>query len=279
MLGGRAVNPPPLLEARDLTVVFPRRRSAPVTALDGVCLDIQPGETLGVVGGSGCGKTTLGRALLGLQRLDAGEVRFAGESLGPVPPPGFRRRAQIVFQDPLGSLNPRLTVEATLAEVLSVCGVARPHRAGRISGLLEQVGLPDGVRSALPHALSGGQRQRVGIARALAVGPEFLVLDEPVSALDVSVQAQVLNLLLDLQRRLGLTYLFISHDLAVVRRMSDRIAVMQGGRVVERGSARELVLQARHPYTRTLLSASLSGPSGEVGAPGGGPPEDGGGGG
>ena len=248
----------PLLAASNLVVRFPRRRGEPVTALDGVSLRVAAGETLGVVGGSGCGKTTLGRVLLGLQRADAGEVRYRGELLGPVPPREFRRRAQIVFQDPLDSLNPRRTVEATLREVLAVAGVPRALRSERITDLLRQVGLHEAVRSALPHALSGGQRQRVGIARALAVGPEFLILDEPVSALDVSVQAQVLNLLLDLQERLGLTYLFISHDLAVVRRMSDRILVMEAGRVVERGSVQEVVLQARHPHTRTLLSASLS---------------------
>ncbi len=249
---------PPLLVASDLHVRFPTRRGGPVTALDGVSLEVVAGETLGVVGGSGSGKTTLGRVLLGLQPADAGEVRYRGESLGPVPTPEFRRRAQIVFQDPLDSLNPRRTVEATLGEVLGVAGVPRSRRSERITDLLGQVGLHEAVRPALPHALSGGQRQRVGIARALAVGPEFLILDEPVSALDVSVQAQVLNLLLDLQERLGLTYLFISHDLAVVRRMSDRILVMEAGRVVERGPAREVVLQARHPCTRALLAASLS---------------------
>ena len=249
---------PPLLDARDLVVRFPRRGGEPVTALDGVSLEVLPGETLGVVGGSGSGKTTLGRVLLGLQRADEGVVRYRGEVLSPVPPPSFRRRAQIVFQDPLDSLNPRRTVESTLLEVLTVSGVPRHDRSARISDLLAQVGLHEAVRGALPHALSGGQRQRVGIARALAVGPEFLVLDEPVSALDVSVQAQVLNLLLDLQEALGLTYLFVSHDLAVVQRMSDRILVMEAGRVVERGPAREVVLHARHPHTRRLLAASLS---------------------
>ena len=211
-----------------------------------------------MVGESGSGKTTLGRALLGLQRRDAGSVSYRGEPVaGPeVRQPGLRRRAQIVFQDPQGSLNPRLTVESVLREVLLVRGLPRGQADQEVAALLDRVGLSPDVATALPHALSGGQCQRVGIARALAMEPEFLILDEPVSALDVSVQARILNLLLDLQERLGLTYLFISHDMAVVRRMSDRILVLQGGRVVEAGPADRIVRAPSHPYTRALLAAA-----------------------
>ncbi|MEJ2539045.1 MAG: ATP-binding cassette domain-containing protein [Gemmatimonadota bacterium] len=256
-----------LLEARGLTVRFPGRRGASVLALDAVDLEIPPGTTLGVVGESGSGKTTLGRVLLGLQRRIAGSVRYGDVRIGPggEVPPGFRRRAQIVFQDPFGSLNPRLTVEQTLREVLTVTGKPRRDGSRTVRDLLGRVGLPGEVAPVLPHALSGGQLQRVAIARALAVQPEFLVLDEPVSALDVSVQARILNLLLDLQESMGLTYLFISHDLAVVRRVSDRILVMQEGRVVERGDPDSLARSPSHPYTRTLLAAALPWPPGELG--------------
>ena len=247
-----------LVEVRGLTVRFPSQRGGAVLALDGVDLEVFEGETLGVVGESGSGKTTLGRVLLGLQGREAGSVRYRGEAVqGPGRrQPGLRRRAQIVFQDPEGSLNPRLTVESALSEVLKVHGRSREAATEEVGRLLDRVGLSREVATAFPHALSGGQRQRVGIARALAVRPEFLVLDEPVSALDVSVQARILNLLLDLQDRLGLTYLFISHDMAVVRRMSDRILVLQGGRVVEAGPAGDIVAAPTHPYTRALLAAA-----------------------
>ena len=247
-----------LVEVRGLTVRFPGSRGAAVVALNGIDLEVHEGETLGVVGESGSGKTTLARALLGLQRRDAGSVSYRGEPVaGPeVRQPRLRRRAQIVFQDPEGSLNPRFTVEAALDEVLRFRGRTKEAAQKETARLLDRVGLSREVASALPHALSGGQRQRVGIARALAVEPEFLILDEPVSALDVSVQARILNLLLDLQEELGLTYLFISHDVAVVRRMSDRIAVLDGGRVVEVGTAAEIVAAPAHPYTRALLVAA-----------------------
>ena len=257
-----------LVEARGVTVRFPGSRGGSIVALDGVDLEIREGETLGLVGESGSGKSTLGRVLLGLEERDAGTVRYRGvEVAGPgVPQPELRRRAQIVFQDPLGSLNPRMRVRATLGEVLRVVGGrSREEEAEAVPALLDRVGLPAQVAAAFPHALSGGQRQRVGIARALAVEPEFLVLDEPVSALDVSVQARILNLLLDLQERMGLTYLFISHDMAVVRRMSDRIAVLRGGRVVEVGPAEEVVARPSHPYTRALLAAASHTSTGRAG--------------
>lgn len=247
-----------LVEVRGLSVRFPGSRGSGVLALDGIDLEVREGETLGVVGESGSGKTTLGRALLGLHHREAGSVSYRGELVaGPeVRQPELRRRAQIVFQDPEGSLNPRLRVESVLREVLVVRGLAPGEVEEEIASLLDRVGLPREVATALPHALSGGQCQRVGIARALAMEPEFLILDEPVSALDVSVQARILNLLLDLQERLGLTYLFISHDMAVVRRMSDRIMVLQSGRVVEVGPADRIVTTPSHPYTRALLAAA-----------------------
>ena len=242
-----------LVEARGVTVRFPGSRGGSIVALDGVDLEIREGETLGLVGESGSGKSTLGRVLLGLEERDAGTVRYRGvEGAGP----GL----------PLGGLNPRMGGRATLGEVLRVVGGrSREEEAGAVPALLDRVGLPAQLAAAFPHALSGGQRQRVGIARALAVEPEFLVLDEPVSALDVSVQARILNLLLDLQERMGLTYLFISHDMAVVRRMSDRIAVLRGGRVVEVGPAEEVVARPSHPYTRALLAAASHTSTGRAG--------------
>ena len=231
-----------------------------VRAVDGVTFDLAPRETLGLVGESGCGKSSIGRALLRLTKLTEGTVLLDGEDVGPLEGSGlraFRRRAQIVFQDPMGSLNPRLTVGAAIDEVLRVhelCGDA-PGRRRRAQELLEMVGLEAGHLPRHPHEFSGGERQRVGIARALAVEPDLLVLDEPVSALDVSVQAQVVNLLDDLQRDLGLTYLLIAHDLAVVRHVSDHVAVMYLGRIVESAPAADLYAAPRHPYTRALLSA------------------------
>jgi len=254
----------PLLEVRDLVKHFPVRRGAfgrvqgHVRAVDGVSFDLWRGETLGLVGESGCGKSTTGRAILRLVEPTAGTVRFDGQDVGALDRSklrALRRRAQIVFQDPVGSLNPRLSVGAMLEEALAVHGLGGPNRRDRAVELLEQVGLSADHIDRYPHEFSGGQRQRLGIARALSVEPELLVLDEPVSALDVSVQAQVINLLADLQEKLGLTYLFIAHDLALVEHVSDRVAVMYLGRIVEMADARALYAAPRHPYTRALLSA------------------------
>lgn len=235
------------------------RRGHEVTALDGVDLDIPPGLTTALVGESGCGKSTLGRLLLRLETPSAGRVEYEGRDLADYRANelrAFRRDAQIVFQDPFGSLNPRLTVGSMLREALSVHDIARGSEAKeRVAALLDRVGLDPASASRYPHEFSGGQRQRVGIARALSVEPRFVVLDEPVSALDVSVQAQILNLLRDLQADLELTYLFISHDLAVVRNLADRIAVMHAGRIVERGETDRVLTDPGHEYTRALLAA------------------------
>ncbi len=254
----------PLLEVRDLrrhyrTGSLPWR-AAPVRALDGVSFDLARGETLAVVGESGSGKSTLARAILRLEEPDAGSVRFDGTDVLSLPPRALRalrRRMQIVFQDVGGALNPRMTVAAAVAEGLEIHRLAsRPEIPSRVQALLEEVGLDPGLGARYPAALSGGQRQRVVIARALAVEPTLLVLDEPVSALDVSVQAQVLNLLLDLQARRGLSYIYIAHDLAVVRQIAHRVAVMYLGRVVELGETEPLLARPLHPYTQALLSAA-----------------------
>jgi len=254
----------PLLSVRGLEKHFPVRRGAlgrateHVKAVDGVSFDLWRGETLGLVGESGCGKSTTGRAILRLLEPTAGEVSFDGTDVRALDRDqlrAFRRRAQFVFQDPFGSLNPRLSVGAMLEEVLEVHGLGEPSRRDRAVELLELVGLRPEHIDRYPHEFSGGQRQRLGVARALSVEPEFLVLDEPVSALDVSVQAQVVNLLEDLQRELGLTYLFIAHDLALVEHVSDRVAVMYLGRIVEVADAASLYKDPRHPYTQALLSA------------------------
>ena len=254
----------PLLEARDLRRHFVVSRGlgrghGVVQAVDGVSLDVARGETLGLVGESGCGKSTLARLLVRLVEPSAGSLRFEGRDIMALRGGALRalrRRLQIVFQDPYSSLNPRLTVGSALAEVLQVHGLARgAERDRRVGALLERVGLDPRQARAYPHELSGGQRQRVGIARALAVEPRLVVCDEPVSALDVSVQAQILNLLRDLQAELGLAYIFISHDLRVVRQTSHRVAVMYLGRIVESGEAEALFAAPRHPYTRALLSA------------------------
>ncbi len=255
---------PPLLSVQDLSMHFtvrPARFGKPAThlrAVDGVSFDLWPGETLGLVGESGCGKSTTGRAILRLIEPTSGSVTFDGEDVGGLAGEElkvFRRRAQLVFQDPYGSLNPRLSVGAMLEEALEVHGLARRKRRDRVVELLERVGLRADHVDRYPHEFSGGQRQRIGIARALSVEPDLLVLDEPVSALDVSVQAQVVNLLHDLQRELGLAYLFIAHDLALVEHVSDRVAVMYLGRIVELAESRELYRNPGHPYTRALLSA------------------------
>ena len=237
----------------------PLRKPAALLAVDGVSLSVTRGETLALVGESGSGKTTVARCLMRLAEPDAGRVAFDGVdvlALEGTALRAFRRRMQMVFQDPYGSLNPRMRVGSAVREPLEIHGLARGAEADqRTAALFREVGLDPGYRKAFPHELSGGQRQRVGIARALAVGPEFLVLDEPVSALDVSVQAQVLALLRELQERRGLTYLFIAHDLAVVRQMADRVAVMYLGKIVEEGPAERLFAGALHPYTWSLLSA------------------------
>jgi len=256
-----------LVEVRDLKKYFPvtegvvvQRTVAEVKAVDGVSFDIQKGETLGLVGESGCGKTTAGRALLRLIEPSAGTIEFEGRDLLALRGRALRearRHMQIVFQDPYGSLNPRMTIGRIVGEAIAVHGlVARDAVDDRVCELLDLVGLAPEHRTRYPHEFSGGQRQRIGIARALALNPQLIIADEPVSALDVSIQAQVINLLRDLQRDLGLTYLFIAHDLAVVEYMSDRVAVMYLGRIVEMAAAQELYKNPRHPYTRALLSAA-----------------------
>jgi len=255
----------PLVEVRDLVKHFPLggglfgRAAAAVRAVDGVSFTIRAGETLGLVGESGCGKSTLGRLVLRLVEPTAGDVRFGGRSLlglaaGELR--ALRRRMQIVFQDPYGSLNPRMRVAGIVGEGLAIHRLGtRAQRAARVRELLHLVGLPAEAAERYPHEFSGGQRQRIGIARALAVEPSFIVADEAVSALDVSIQAQILNLLRDLQGRLGLTLLFISHDLRVVEHLSDRVAIMYLGRIVEIGPRERVYADPRHPYTRALLSA------------------------
>ena len=227
-------------------------------AVDHVTLHVDPGETLGLVGESGCGKTTVGRLILRLMPATAGRIVFEGQDITHLPERrlrDFRRAVQVVFQDPYSSLNPRLTVRDIVGEPLRNFGATRRAAAARVGELLDTVGLPPDYMTRYPHAFSGGQRQRVGIARALALGPRLLVCDEAVSSLDVSVQAQILNLLADLQRQLGLALLFISHNLAVVRHVSQRVAVMYLGRLVEVAPEADLFDHPRHPYTRALLAA------------------------
>jgi oligopeptide transport system ATP-binding protein len=255
-----------LVSVEDLQVHFPVRRGllvqrqvAAVRAVDGVSFAIARGETLGLVGESGCGKSTTGRAILNLTRPTAGRVLFAGEQVSALSGETLRRlrrRMQMIFQDPYSSLNPRMTVGDTVAEPMLVHGLHRgAELARRAAELLELVGLDPEFRRRYPHEFSGGQRQRIGIARALAAEPDFIVCDEAIAALDVSVQAQIINLLQDLQQRLALTYLFISHDLSVVRHISDRIAVMYLGRIVELSHSEDIYSHPRHPYTLALLSA------------------------
>ena len=236
------------------------RMNATVRAVEDVSLAIQPGETLGLVGESGCGKSTLGRTVLRLIDPKQGAIVFGGQDITKLPQAELRpmrRRMQMIFQDPYASLNPRMTVGATLAEPMDIHGLARTRaeRDDKVRELLGRVGLRADAAARYPHEFSGGQRQRIGIARALAVQPEFIVCDEPISALDVSIQAQIVNLLQDLQAADKLTYLFISHDLKIVQHICDRVAVMYLGRVVELAAARELYRSPRHPYTQALLSA------------------------
>ncbi|RII15645.1 Oligopeptide transport ATP-binding protein OppF [Streptomyces sp. YIM 130001] len=256
-----------LLELRDVKVHFPvragvvtNRTIGHVYAVDGVSLTVEAGRTYGLVGESGCGKTTLGRAVLRLVDVTAGEVVLDGTDLARLPGEEmrrFRRRLQMVFQDPLGSLNPRQNIESILAEGMTAHGIgtSREDRHNRILAILDKVGLPANALARYPHEFSGGQRQRIGIARALVLEPDVLICDEPVSALDVSIQAQVVNLLEELQESLGLTYVVIAHDLAVVRHIADVVGVMYLGALVEEAPSDVLYAAPRHPYTRALMSA------------------------
>ena len=248
-----------LLKVENLTKHFPAR-SGIVKAVDGVSFEVRRGTIVGLVGESGSGKTTAGRCALRLIEPSSGRISFDGVELTALSDRrmrDYRRRMQIVFQDPYSSLNPRLRVEDIIGEAIDTHGLARgAKRRERIADLLTRVGLDPGAGRRYPHEFSGGQRQRIGIARALAVEPEFIVADEPVSALDVSVQAQVLNLIQDLQQAFGLTMLFIAHDLSVVEYLCDHVVVMYLGRIMEEGPSRELYTAPRHPYTRALLSAA-----------------------
>ncbi len=258
---------PPLLDIENLRVSYPRQgfRARPVEILHGVSLNIRPGETVGLVGESGSGKTTIGRAVLGLAPITGGTITFDGEHLESL---GRRRRRelgkdlQVVFQDPYTSLNPARTIGDTLAEPLYAQGMSRKAAMQRVRALLDRVSLPAGALARFPAEFSGGQRQRVAIARALTVQPRLIVCDEPVSALDLTTQAKVLELLLEIQRDTGVSYLFISHDLSVIRFISNRVSVISGGEIVESGSTAEITEHPSNPYTRRLLlSAPVADPA------------------
>ena len=266
MTSSAAHTPEPLIEVRELKKYFPVKKGIlnrvvnSVKAVDGISFDVYPNETLGLVGESGCGKTTAGRSLLRLLEPTDGEIYFRGKNIVQADTKemrALRRHLQIIFQDPYSSLNPRMTVEGIIGEAIKFHGLVRGEDAirRRVQDLLERVGLQPSYVTRYPHEFSGGQRQRIGIARALALNPDFIVCDEAVSALDVSVQAQVVNLLLDLQEEFNLSYLFIAHDLAIVRHISDRIAVMYLGQIMELAECETLFDNALHPYTQALLSA------------------------
>ncbi|MFQ3224121.1 MAG: oligopeptide transport system ATP-binding protein [Lentimonas sp.] len=256
----------PLLSVRDLQVHFPikggvlQRTVDHVKAVDGVSFDVPRGKTVGLVGESGSGKTTTGRAIARLVPITAGTIAYEGQDLAHLSRKDFfayRKKIQVIFQDPFGSLNPRMTIYSIIAEPLDIHfkDWSKAQKVARVADLLQKVGLSSDFMQRYPHQFSGGQRQRIGIARALAVEPEFIICDEPVSALDVSVQAQIVNLLQDLQEELGLTYLFIAHDLAVVEHISDEVLVMTEGKIVEQASAEDIYNNPQHPYTRKLLDA------------------------
>lgn len=256
----------PILSVQGLKVHFPqrspvlRRVTATLRAVDGVTFDLPAGSTLGVVGESGCGKSTTARAIVGLMPPTAGKIRFAGEDLDAANRRQMQRQrpqVQMIFQDPFATLNPRIRVGAAIREPLDIHGLGsgRADRERQVGEMLRQVGLDDSAMQRFPHEFSGGQRQRIGIARALILNPKLIIADEPVSALDVSVQAQILNLLQDLQRELGLSYLFISHDLGVVKHMCDQVAVMYLGRIVEQAPRDELFAEPKHPYTKLLMQS------------------------
>jgi len=265
--GGRqqAADGQPLVRVRDLRTHFPIRRGVfsrtvgYVKAVDGVSFDVHAGKTLGLVGESGSGKTTVGRTILRLIPATSGSVHYRGQDVFALQGERLRklrRHMQIIFQDPMSSLNPRMTIGNIIGEPLTVHGIAKgSEREDRVASLLQRVGLDPSYRHRYPHEFSGGQRQRIGIARAIALSPDFIVCDEPVSALDVSIQSQILNLLDDLQQELGIAYLFIAHNLAVIEHFSDEVAVMYLGRIVEKASATELYANPKHPYTISLLSA------------------------
>ncbi|QPF89320.1 ABC transporter ATP-binding protein [Bradyrhizobium commune] len=249
----------PIVAVRELVKTF-AARGVSLRAVDGVSFDVGQGETLGLVGESGSGKSTTGRILVGLEAATSGSIKLFDQEVSPASGKAalraVRRRLQFVFQDPQNSLNPRMRAKDAIAEPLDVAGgLSRAARHDRVCELLEMVGLPRSCGDRFPHEFSGGQRQRIGIARALALRPDFIVCDEPVSSLDVSMQAQIVNLLLDLQERLGLSYLFIAHDLAVVRSISARVAVMYAGSIVEIARKHDLYTSPRHPYTQALLAA------------------------
>lgn len=251
----------PLLKVTDLVVEYPGKgfRAQPFRALKGVSLDIRPGETVGLVGESGSGKTTLGRAALGLAPVSGGSIHYNGRDISHLSRGARKALAseiQVVFQDPYSSLNPSMTIEQILAEPLTASGTPGKEARSRVRDLLDRVGLPANARSRLPREFSGGQRQRVAIARALALDPQLIVCDEPVSALDLSTQARVLDLFIEIQERTGVAYLFITHDLAVVRHVSHRVAVMYHGEIVESGECDQVTAHPSHPYTQRLFMAA-----------------------